>query len=273
MKKIVFACDGNNFPKGAFEFVKDLQKTESLLLTGCFLQSVNFEEMIPGLFATYAGPTAAFMELEKAEYKKTMLLFEELCQHNGIEYRVHEESNNWNMDDLLKETRFADLMIMSEELFCTNINMTEPNSFMQRAIHKSECPVMLFPETYKPFKKLVFAYDGKKESMFALKQFCNLFPRYSHLETNIVYSKPGHVDELPDMMYIEEYASRHFSNLQFEKLLFNGRKYFADWAKEENDILLISGSYGRSGLSTAINKSFVEKLIEEHQVPVFIAHT
>jgi len=273
MKKIIFACDGNNFPKAAFEFVKELQKTEPLLLTGTFLQSIHFVEMLPGLFATFAGHTTAFMEEEKVEFKNTIHLFEEMCQRNGIEYRVHEDSNNWGMDDLLKETRFADLMVMSEELFCTNINMTEPNSFMQRAIHKSECPVMLFPEIYKPLKKIVFAYDGKKESLFALKQFCNLFPQYSHLETKIVYSKPGHDDELPDMMYIEEYAGRHFSNLQFEKLSFNGRKYFADWAKEENDILIISGAYGRSGLSTAINKSFVEKLIEEHHVPVFIAHT
>ena len=32
MKKIILASDGKNLPKGAFEFIKQLQQTEPLLL-------------------------------------------------------------------------------------------------------------------------------------------------------------------------------------------------------------------------------------------------
>ncbi len=269
MKKIILACDGKNFPKGAFEFAKELQQSEQVLLTGAFLHPMNFEEFIPGIFALYSSPIATFLEQEKAEYQRNIKLFEELCQHNGIEYRVHEESNNWNINDLVKETRFADIMVMSEELFCTDINMAAPNDFMQQAIHKAECPVMLFPEIFKSFKKIVVAYDGKKECMFALKQFCNLFPLITNMETKIVYS--GN-DEIPDMIYLEEYAGRHFKNLDFEKLHFKGKENFEDWIKGNNDSLVVSGSYSRSGLSTLFSKSFVEDIIHEHRVPLFIAH-
>ena len=272
MKKIVFACDGKSFPNGAFGFVKDLNQGEQVLLTGAFLHSVNFEEFLPGFFAMSGGPIMKFIEEEKQQIKKLIQHFEEQCQRNGIEYRVHEESMNWNIEDLIKETRFADMMVMSEELFCNDMNTKEPNSFMQQAIHKSECPVVCIPEEYNPFKKLLFAYDGKKESMFALKQFCNLFPQFAESETKIVYAKDETNDEIPDMIYLEEYAGRHFKNLNFEKVPFNGKKYFETWAKDENDTLLISGSYGRSGLSTSINKSFVEAVIHEHHIPVFIAH-
>ncbi len=272
MKKIIFACDGKNFPKGAFEFVKELQQAEPVLLTGTFLHAVNFELIVPGVFATYGGPAMEFLEEEKAQLEKNIGLFAKLCERNGIEYRVHEESNNWNINDLAKETRFADLMVMSEELFCTYINIREPNGFMQQAIHNAECPVMLFPETFQPFKKIVIAYDGKKESMFALKQFCNLFPQFRNMETKIIYSKEDDNDQIPDMIYIEEYAGRHFSNLIFEKLHFKGKEYFETWAEENNDILVVSGSYGRSMFSTALSKSFVEDLIHEHHIPLFIAH-
>ncbi len=272
MKKIILAADGKNFPVGAFEFIKELNQSEGLLLTGAFLHAINFEEFLPGVFANYPGPVIDFIEEEKLLVKKQVQHFEELCKRNGIEYRVHEESMNWDIEDLAKETRFADMMIMSEELFCNEFSQGEPNSFMQQTIHRSECPVVCVPEKFKPFNKVVFAYDGKKDSMYALKQFCHLFPQFSKKETNIVYAKEGEDDVIPDMGYLEEYAGRHFENLNFEKLPFNGKKHFGEWAKEKDDILLVSGSYGRSGLSTSFNKSFVEDIIREHHIPVFIAH-
>ena len=272
MKKIILACDGKNFPQSAFEFAKELQQKEPVLLTGAFLHAVNFEEFIPGVFAMSTGPVATFLEEEKTEHKKMIARFEALCQRNGIEYRVHEQSSNWNINDIVKETRFADMLLMSAELFCNDMNIEEPNGFMQQVLHKAECPVMLFPEAFKSFQKIVFAYDGKKESMFALKQFCNLFPQFSNIETKIVYTKEDDTDEMPDMIYIEEYAGSHFTNLDFEKLHFNGKKYFENWTRENNDSLVVSGSYSRSGLSTSLNKSFVEDIIHEHQVPLFIAH-
>jgi len=272
MKKIIFACDGKNFPKGAFEFVKEMQQTDPVFLTGAFLYPVNFEEFLPNVFAVYAGPVVEFVEEEKAEVKKSIRHFEEQCQLNGIEYVVHVESNSWNINDLAKETRFADLLVMSEELFCTYLEGSEPNAFMQQAIHKAECPVLLLPEDYTSFKRIVIAYDGKRESMFALRQFCGLFPQYTNLETKIVYADPDDTDEIPEMSYLEEYAARHFSNLDFEKLSFNGKKYLKTWAGENNDILLVCGSYSRPGISTFINKSFTEELIHEHRIPLFIAH-
>ncbi|CAN5751927.1 hypothetical protein BH11BAC4_BH11BAC4_18440 [soil metagenome] len=257
---------------GAFEFIKQQNQAEALLLAGAFLHAVNFEEFLPGVFATYSGPVVQFMEEEKELLKKQVQHFEDLCHRNGIEYRVHDESMNWNIEDLEKETRFTDMMVMSEELFCNEFNQREPNSFMQQTIHRSECPVVCVPEKFRPFNKIVFAYDGGKDSMFALKQFCNLFPGFAENETNIVYARQGDNDIIPDLAYLEEYAGRHFKNLNFEKLPFNGKKHFGSWVKDKDDILLVSGSYGRSGLSTSISKSFIDDIIHEHHIPVFIAH-
>lgn len=272
MKKILFACDGKYFPAGAFEFVKELNQSEKVLLTGVFLHAFNFKEFLPGVYAMYAGPVEEFLESEKQEREQNILHFKELCLRNEIEFRVHEESMNWNIEELARESRFADLMLMSEELFCNGINDTQPNSFMQQAIHKAECPVICIPEKYTPFKKIVFAYDGKKDSMFALKQFCNLFPQFTANETRIVYAKADHDNDIPDLSYLEEFAGRHFRNLDIEKAPENGTKYFENEARKEKDILLVAGSYGRSGISNTFKKSFVEEIIHDHNIPVFIAH-
>ena len=272
MKKIILACDGENFPKGAFEFVKELQQQEPVLLIGAFLHPVNFEIFLPGVFATYGGPAPEFLEEQKVQFEKNIHLFSELCERNGIEYRVHEESYNWNIKDLTTESRFADLMAMSEELFYTETNIREPNSFMQQAIHEAECPVMLFPETFRTFNKIVIAYDDKKECMFALKQFCSLFSQFKNMETTIIYSSEDATNNIPGLIYLEEYAGRHFRNLNFEKLHLKDKQYFETWTEENTDSLLVSGSYSRSLLSTSFNKSFVEDIIHEHHIPLFIAH-
>ena len=146
MKKIIFACDGKNFPKGAFEFIKELHQTEPVLLIGAFLHAMNFEEFIPAVFRIYTEPLDFILKKEAAEYEKNIALFEELCQRNGIEYKIHKESNTWHISDLEKETRYADIMVMSENLFCTDLNIPEPNAFMQQALRRSECPVWLIPE-------------------------------------------------------------------------------------------------------------------------------
>jgi nucleotide-binding universal stress UspA family protein len=41
---------------------------------------------------------------------------------------------------------------------------------------------------------------------------------------------------------------------------------------KKRSALLVSGSYGRSGLSQLFKKSFVNEIIAEHRLPVFIAH-
>ena len=272
MKKIILASDGKNLPKGAFEFIKQLQQAEPLLLTGVFLRPVNFEQFLPNVFAIYAGPAEELLEEEKAVYEKNIRQFETVCQHNGIEYRVHEESEHWDISELEKETRFADMMIMSEELFCTDLNASQPNAFMQQAIHRSECPVILVPEEFKMFNKIVIAYDGGKDSMFALKQFCNCFPQFKQMETLIIYANAEANDEMPQIAYIEEYAGRHFSHLNFEKLHFKGQEYFESWVKENSEMLLVCGSYSQPGVYTLLRKSFAKDIIRNHTAPLFIAH-
>lgn len=271
MKKIILACEGGKIPDGAFEFAKLLRRQDDLLLTGVFLRVINFDLLIPASFAMSVAPAIEVLKEEEAEVKKMVSQFKESCERNGIEFTIHEGKESWNLDEFTKETRFADLVLMSEELFYSDIDNNEPNGYLQGAIHRSECPIMLLPESFEPFTKIVIAYDGKKDTMFALRQFCNLFPEYKDMDTQLVYVKENGDDTIPDMSYIEEYAGRHFSNLSFEKLSFD-KGLFTTWASELKNALVITGAYGRSALSLLFKKSFSKDIIQRHRNPLFIAH-
>src|SRR5205085_2223509 len=139
------------------------------------------------------------------------------CQHIGIEYRVHEESECFKLPEAIRETRFADAVVISETLFFSHIESQQPNSYMRDLLHAAECPVIIIPEDYNDITHVTIAYDGEKESVFAIKQFCYLFPHYTQLPTDIVHWVDKTDDEIPDFEYLQEFAARHFSNLNFKE--------------------------------------------------------
>ena len=143
---------------------------------------------------------------------------------------------------------------------------------MQEALHGTECPIVVVPETFKDVEHLAFAYDGKKESVFALKQFTYLFPQFVDLPAEFVYMRDEEKDDIPDLKLLEEYTRFHFNCMAASKLHFDPKKYFSTWIKNKKNALLVSGSYGRSIVSNILRRSFADKIIHDHANPVFIAH-
>ena len=272
MKKFVFISDGKNFSKNTFEYVRSLYEKEPFLLTGAFFHSINYSLLIPNAFAPTPDPYIAFTKEEHDAYLKGIKQFQALCVKHNIEHRVHQESEEWNIDDLIKESRFTDLIIVSGELFFSDIEKEQPNEFLRGVLNRSECPVLVVPEDAKPIKRIAVAYNGEKESMFALKMFCNIFSQFTDLPVDIDFWVDKIDDEIPDLEYLEEFAARHFTNVNFRERYFDPHKYLATWLSDNKDTLFICGSYHRSNMLNWFKKSFAEDIIKNHSAAVFIAH-
>jgi hypothetical protein len=115
------------------------------------------------------------------------------------------------------------------------------------------------------------AYDGKPDSVFAIKQFTYLFPQLHNWDTKLI-TLEDEDETLPHQELIEELASKHFSNLTLEVVSTETAASFANWMAEQDDYLLVAGAYGRSELSNLFKKSFLVEVIEQHKTPIFIAH-
>ena len=271
MKKVLLVCDGSHFSEGAFKMASYLQTLQPLLLTGVFLGAEVFKYVYLDadyVAAELAGELHDEMEEEIAASRKH---FEALCNTHGVEYRVHEDVSFDTMENLQKEMRFADLAIIGSEMFYKEYDGDHPNSHIKTALHYAECPVLLVPENFNTATGIVLAYDGSKSSVYAIKQFATGLPELCNNETLLVYATANN-KEIPDLPYIEELAARHFPNLSIFKLDIDPKAYFATWLSTRKNSILVTGSYGRSGLSNLFSHSFVTKVIEEHDVPIFIAH-
>ncbi|MGE5107719.1 MAG: hypothetical protein ACM3H8_09250, partial [Sphingobacteriales bacterium] len=151
MKKVIIAFDGKHFSKGAFGIAEYFNEHQPILLTGIFLSAVDYRDII-GVGAVGIGGPVYMPPLEKGDeeaIKENIEHFEALCQKNGIDYRIHKDDELFALEELITETRFADLLIISGESFYSNVGEKQPNDYMQRVLHKSEFPVIVVPEEYK----------------------------------------------------------------------------------------------------------------------------
>ena len=126
MKKILFLCDGDNFPQGAFRFIRQLRESEAVFAKGLFFTSIDTEQLIPMGFIPVSEPYVKLKEEEKLILKKSQDRFSKECTANGIKCQVHPYDGSWDKELFIKESRFADLVVISEELFAGTCSMCSP---------------------------------------------------------------------------------------------------------------------------------------------------
>jgi nucleotide-binding universal stress UspA family protein len=273
MRKIILAFDGDNFSEGAFEFARQLNEQDAVLISGIFLPRIIFSN--PLSYAKGGKAVPVYTPLINDEYtdmvEKNIERFKMLCLSNGIEYRVHKDFSDFPLHELERETRYADLLILGSGTFYGELGTNKPNVYLENALHHSECPVIVIPEKFKFPQSVILTYDGSKDSVYAIKQFAYLFPRLTNKQAVIIFSD-NKKDELPEKSNIEELAARHYSYLSFFKLAIGFKEYFSSWTIQKPAPIVVAGSYGRSAFSQVFKKSFITEIIADYKTPVFIAH-
>lgn len=274
MKKILLAFDGGHYSVGALEFAKELNNAEPIMLAGAFLPQIDFSSLWSHSGGGKAGnlfiPT---LEDENAEMVKVnMDQFSGYCTEHKIDFRIHKDFYDFALPELRKETRFADLLIISSETFYGHLAKEPPNDYLKEILHSAECPILVIPENFEFPRKNILAYDGTEASVYAIKQFTYLFPQFANNETVLFHLKAHEEEVIPQKENISELASRHFKNLDIVSLKLDYRHEFLDWLSGFVAPILVSGSFSRSAVSGMFKKSFVTGVIGEHKVPVFVAH-
>jgi hypothetical protein len=270
MKKILLTYSGNAFSQGVFDFVRQLNSRQPVFLTGVFLPEVFYAN----LWTDAGMPLPAYFPLldqEDEELQETMKQFKTLCQQHNIACRLHKDFTDLPQAEILKETRFADVLVVSSEKFYESFIEDELHPGLRDVLHGAECPVVVVPEQFQFPNRNILLYDGSASSVHAIKQFAYLFPELCNDETVLVYAKEGGDEHMPAEENIHELTARHFPNLQLSRLHLNP-KDLKNWISEHERVMLVGGAFGRSGFSEVLRKSFMQSLITMRKFPVFIAH-
>lgn len=274
MKKILLAFDGGHFSENILLFVKKLNGKNPVFLTGAFLPQIDYAGLWSysggGLSGTSFIPMVE--DADAIEVKVNIKRFENFCRENDIRFSVHKNYFNFALPELRKESRYADLLIISSEKFYEQAGTGSPNEYLTETLRHVECPVLVMPEMADLPQTNILAYDGSASSVYAIKQFVYLFPELCENKTLLVYAAQKENDPVPSDINIRELITQRFPRLHILHLAPDASKDFATWAEEKKAAILITGAFGRSELSMLFRKSFTAGIIGDHRLPVFIAH-
>jgi nucleotide-binding universal stress UspA family protein len=270
MKKIMLALSGPHFSEGAFSFIEEISQHDRILLTGVFLPEVRNVLSVSGGLPTVSQLEMMEKEDEEA-VQRNIDFFKLRCKKTGIDYTVHNHFYGLTFEDLERESRFADLMVIGSETFYPETISSRHIKYLKEALHRAECPILLVPEKYIIPSNILLAYDGTASSVYAMKLFALLFPERCKQKSLLVYAstKGG---KIPHKTEIEELARLHFEHLQIKVVDATPQEYFNETISNIRNELLVTGSYGRTWVSELFRKSTIDRVIRQHHIPVFIAH-
>ncbi len=272
MKKVLIVFDGGHTSVGALDFAKQLNEKEPILLTGLFLPSIDYTDVMLFYAGGMAGPLyIPTVDTDPQAISKNVLRFKEFCVKHGIEHRIHEQVFDKVLKVIREETRYADMVLLDGKLFYSNLGEITQREYLENTLYRAECPVLVLPENYTPPQNIVISFDGSESSVFAMKQFTYLLPQFCDLPALLVYASPDDT-HIPGIGIMEELAARHFKDLTIFRLEADAKKYFNTWMMDRGNSLIITGGYHNGGLAQMFRKHFVEDVIKDHKLPVFIAH-
>lgn len=278
MKKFIAAFDGLDFSESTLQYAIFLAQKSNAQLVGVFLEdftrrSYGFREI-----AAYEGAdrdrfVRQMDARDSAQRKESMAAFEQACQDERLNYTVHRDSNV-ALQDLLEESIYADLLIIAAKETMSGEEEPLPTGFIRDLLSEVECPVILVPETYKPFQKLVLLYDGELSSVQAVRTFSYLFDSLKELKTEVVTVKErDEKAQKPLNKLMKEFIRQHYPNAEYVTLRGEAEDEIIRYLQNGGDQpLLILGTFRRSRLSRLFRPSMADHLLEHLELPLFIAH-
>lgn len=271
MKKVLVPFEGDRYPQDLLDFAAILDPITPLSLTAAFVPETDYASLVgaSGLAESIGLPGAKEAAMTVNEHSRLLTGF---CNERGIDLNVHMNERDFALPCLLKESRYADLLLLSAVHFFEAQQKDQPNAWMKEMLHRSECPVLLLPEKAALPGELILAYDGSAESVYALREFACLFPELTEVVATLVYVNEDPWAAIPNEAAIRELCDLHYQKFGALALRMPTADFFHTWMGKLNNPWIIMGSFGRSGLSEMLSRSFSTEVIRAHRVPVFMAH-
>ena len=274
MEKILLAIDASYVNINTLDFACYMASLTRSKLTGVFLEN-TLEDMAPAGGLAYGDPFTG-MVLTGIEQKRSMCadniaIFKETCVKKNISYNIHHD-RNIPLREIIKESRFADLLILDAKTsFITN-GEEAPTGFVKKVLMAAECPVIVAPECFTGIDEIVFAYDGSPSAVFAIKQFTYLFPGLDEKKVTLLQINEFESHAVEERHQITEWLKSHYSVINIVTL--NGRLKSAlfGYLMGKTNLMVVMGAFGRSAVSHFFKSSSAEPVIKAINLPVFIAH-
>jgi nucleotide-binding universal stress UspA family protein len=261
MEKILLALDAMNINTHAIDFGCYIAKLTHSRLTGVFLEGLGEER--PMVLVDVEG---------QHQVEGNIRHFREACVCRDTLSLVHRD-RAVPLDEILAESRFADLLIVDPEMAFNRKDTVVRGHFVKDVLRSAECPVLIAPYSFDCIEEIVFAYDGSASSVFAIRQFAHLFPALQMTPLVVISIREDESPAIEEQFKMKEWLEAHYEHLHFEVRKGGGAAgQLLAYLIEKKNTMLVMGAYGRSEVSNFFRPSRAETLIKTVNLPIFITH-
>lgn len=278
MKKFLAVFDGYKMSKGTMEYAIQLTKLTDAHLVGVFLNEFIYHSYsVYEVMTTYQDSEKILKKLDAVDEEKrekAALEFQSACEKEGIRFSIHK-NKNIAIQELKRESMFADLIIINESETFTKYKEAIPTRFIRDLLGDIQCPVLVVPSSFKPINKIILLYDGAPPALHAIKMFSYVFGNPQNLPVEVFTVKEQRKQNLhlPDNKLMREFIKRHFPKASFTVVKGDAEMEISHYMRNHSgDKLVVLGAYQRSELSRWFKISMADILMKELNMPLFIAH-
>jgi nucleotide-binding universal stress UspA family protein len=276
MKKIIAAFDGLKYSESTAFYAIEIAKKYNGKIFGIFLEDFTYHSYSITDLARddYPEQHAAQLNRMDADMRESSIRhFTQQCEENGLIYSVHRDKNI-AIRELLHESRFADVIIIQSNETLNHYSEKAPTGFIENLLERTECPVLVVPPVFQKIEKVIFLYDGKPSSVFAIKQFSYLLPAQEGLPVELLCVKHDTDDDrVPDGRYLREWLKLYYNDVSMGTLTGNSHEEILRFLKEQiANCVVVLGAYERGSISRMIHHSLADDIIRQVNLPLFISH-
>jgi hypothetical protein len=278
MQRILVALDAREINLNTLDFSCYIGRLTKSNITGVFLENLVTENKLlikEGYDATYLGwgPDEADPEYQKKmeQLRGNIVVFQDYCAKKEIPCDVLCKKGT-PARELIKESRFADLLITDAQTCFDKRFKGSPTTFEKTILKAAECPVMIAPDRFNRIDEIIFCYNGSRNSFFSIRQFDYIFPEL--MEKNIILLAVNISGEanLPQAEKLKEWFFSRNAHLHFEFRQGKPEDELFNYMLQKKNSLVIMGSFGRSSLSRFFKRTTANNILKTNHLPVFITH-
>jgi hypothetical protein len=277
MKKILLVLDASHIDTELIHFACNFATFSHSTLTGLFFG--NYEEETPEVQMEFGapyieeppvysvGPNISLQQLEDS-----MTQFKKTCAVRGIRCQVQFNNNSYGAESIIEESRFSDLLIIKASATRERRSKDTPTPFVKDVLAAAECPVLVAPTSLTEIKEIVFAYDGSRSAVFAIKQFTYLFPELAEKKAIVLQVNKDEDMPVTEQEHLGKWLRLHYSSIGFQVLLGKATEELFAYLYDRQNTIVVMGAYGRNGLSELIKPATASPLLKTINLPFFITH-
>ncbi len=277
MKKILLVLDAAHIDTEIIHFACNYATLSHSTVTGLFFG--NYEEEVPEIKMEFGapyieeppvysiGPNITLQQLEDH-----ITLFKRTCAVRGVRCQVQFNNTSYGAEYIIEESRFSDLLIIKASATRERKLKDTPTPFVKDVLAAAECPVLVAPNNLAEIKEIVFAYDGSRSAVFAIKQFTYLFPELA--EKKAIVLQVNKDDEMPvtGQEHLGKWLRLHYSSIGFKVLQGKATEELLAFLRDRQHTMVVMGAYGRNGLSELVKPATASPLLKSIDLPFFITH-